>query len=378
MVMKVVLQRKTLLNSMEAANRVAARKSSIPVLGQVKAEVQDGRMRLLASDLDNWLVVEMLVGEYTPGACIFPTALVIKLLRGLDDENVVVEVVGHNAIKVGPARLFSTPPEEFPVPPKGLGFVAEFDGESLVEVLKGTVFASSTDETKYILNGVFLAKGGCYVATDGHRLIKRKGPAFVEELLAHVKVDKDHPKLDGLILNKHGTLALIAFLEKHFKGEACKAGISENGQQLCFQVGPALLQMKLIDGRFPDYNEVIPLDLPVRMSVDRKEFEKKLRLAMNLSEERNGATRFSVNGALRIFCQNPDRGEIQLDVEGAYIEGISGGKTLKAGFNGRYLLDACAHLPKSTHVHIGLQDEQSPITLDSDKNAVCVIMPMRL
>jgi DNA polymerase-3 subunit beta len=233
--------------------------------------------------------------------------------------------------------------------------------------------AVSNDETRYNLNGVFFepsADALRLVATDGHRLSLSEKPVAGGFGLKR-----------GVILPKKGLSELRKLL-----GEAAEAGTdeSEGETRLGFVENSAILRrpgvvlsMRLIEGLFPDYKQVIPKTGDKAVLIGRDRFLDTLRRISILSTDKAHAVKLELSkGHLRVTSQNPDLGEAKEEVPVEYD-----GDALKIGFNARYILDVLAVL-KSKDVRLELADDLSPGVLkggdEADQGFTAVVMPMRI
>jgi DNA polymerase-3 subunit beta len=266
------------------------------------------------------------------------------------------------------------PAEDFPALPKfeKVAFVDVAPAELLAQI-DGTAFAASTDETRYNLNGVYFEPQGPVlrmVATDGHRL------ALSEKPLAG-----DYALKRGVILPRKGLNEL-----KKLLGEAVE--VAEPGAEATSRLGFAensaifrrpgvVLAMRLIEGLFPDYKQVIPKQGEKILKVGRLRFLETLRRVSLLSSDKSHAVKLELApGLLKVLSQNPDLGEAKEEVPVEYA-----GDALKIGFNARYLTDVVQAL-KSDDVQLELADDLSPGVLrgagPEDAGYTAVVMPMRI
>jgi DNA polymerase-3 subunit beta len=230
-----------------------------------------------------------------------------------------------------------------------------------------TMYAASLDETRYNLNGVYLEafrEDGKIrmVATDGHRL------AYVDR-----RVGDDAASIaSGVIVPRKGLAELKRLVDED---DADEVELAFEGNSGLARRGGVTLVMRLIEGEFPNYHQVIPKEAQRKLVVPTEDLIHALRRVVLLSAERSRAVKFSLeNGRLTLSSSSPDVGEAQeeLDVDFA-------GEPLQIGFNGRYLVDALA-AAHSKEVVIGLHDDLSPAQIrpTDDEETLAVVMPMRL
>ena len=238
-------------------------------------------------------------------------------------------------------------------------------GPTLVEMVRKSSYAISTDETRYVLNGVFFEpkEGGRVrmVATDGHRL------AMVDR-----ELPGDFKLKAGVIIPRKGLFELKRLLDEAPEAEM-QLGFAENSA--LFKKPGLSMVMRLIDGQFPEYQRVIPKEGEKQLLVNRGRFSDALKRIALLSADKSNAVKVSLSeNLLRITANNPDLGEAKDDLEVAYR-----GASLTVGFNARYIQDVLAAMD-GDEVALELGDEHSPGVLHApgDRSHTAVVMPMRV
>jgi DNA polymerase-3 subunit beta len=232
-------------------------------------------------------------------------------------------------------------------------------------MIERTIFAVSTDETRYALNGVFVEEGAPghvrMISTDGHRL------AFEEQTLGGLGLPK------GVILPRKGLGELRKLLES---GDDGSVAIAFKDNMVLVSKDNVELFMRLIDGDFPDYKKVIPKGNPNLARIDHGELLQALKRVSILSSERYKGVKmdFAAN-AISISASNPDLGEAVEEIDAEY-----NGAPMSIGFNARYILDVLGVLAADGEITIELKDELSPsiIRRGGDEAYLYVLMPMRL
>jgi len=244
--------------------------------------------------------------------------------------------------------------------------VLSFKANDLLDMIQKTIFAVSTDDTRSNLAGIYLesASGGGLlrmVATDGHRL------AMIEKKSGSGEIPT------GVILPRkglHETARILADLDP-------EAGVklSITGNEAFLEAGSAIMSMRLVEGNFPDYNQVVPKKVPHLMVAERDSLLQTVRRVSLLSSERARGIKLNVQeDSLEVSANNPDLGEASEDVKVKY-----GGDEIEIGFNSRYLLDVLNVLPDNENVEISLKDQLSPgVVRGIDKDYCYVVMPMRI
>jgi DNA polymerase-3 subunit beta len=374
--MELKIGSQELARALGRSQGIVERKSTMPILSHVLLEARKGtELHISATDLDLSVTSEHACEVQKEGAVAVPAKHLYEIVRSLSGP-VTLKKAGNNYLEVksGPSefRIVGLPAEDFPALPRfdKLAFV-DIDPKSLLDQIDRTFFAASSDETRYNLNGVFFEPQGAVlrlVATDGHRL------AVSERPLAG-----DFGLKKGVILPKKGLNELRKLLtEVTESGEekpVAQLGFAENSA--VFRRPGVNLVMRLIEGLFPDYKQVIPKPGEKIVTVGRLRFLETLRRVSLLSSDKSHAVKLELSaGTLRVLSQNPDLGDAREDVPVEYA-----GEPLKIGFNSRYLTDVVAAL-KADDVRLELADDLSPGVLkgagEPDAGYTAVVMPMRI
>ena len=367
-----------LTRALARAQGIVEKKSTMPILAHVLLEARSGgELAVSATDLDV-SVSGVHAAEVTKEGGIAVSARhlfdIVKSLTGEKTVSLKRTPNNHLEVKAGQAefRLVGLPAEDFPALPKfeKVPFVA-VDPDVILELVEKTAFAASTDETRYNLNGVYFepVSGSMrLVATDGHRLS-----------MADAAVEGDFKLKKGVILPRKGISELRKLLSEAMEGAEEKPkgemGFAENSA--IFRRPGVLLVMRLIEGSFPDYRQVIPKAGEKVASVGRERLLQTLRRVSLLSSEKSNAVKLELSkGNLRVAAQNPDLGEAREDLPVEYD-----GEPLKIGFNAKYLIDVLGVLGDGD-VRLELADDLSPGVVRPSgapgEHFTAVIMPMRI
>ncbi len=357
---------------------IVEKKSTMPILSHVLLEAKKAQLVVSATDLDLAVSSEHENGceVLKEGSLAVSARHLYEIVRALPEQQVTLKKAHNNYLEVksGPSefRIVGLPAEDFPALPRfeKVPF-ADVDPAVLLDMIERTFFAVSNDETRYNLNGVFFepsAEALRLVATDGHRL------SLVErEMGATFGLKR------GVILPKKGLQELRKLLS-----EAAESGDEKPETKLGFVENSAIvrrpgviLSMRLIEGLFPDYRQVIPKAGEKVVKLGRERFQETLRRVSLLSTDKAHAVKLELaKGTLKVLSQNPDLGEAKEEVPVEY-----GGDPLKIGFNARYVLDVLQVL-KSKDVAFELADDLSPGVLrgadEADRGFTAVVMPMRI
>lgn len=366
--MRFKTQRESLLKPMQQVVGVVERRQTLPVLAHLLVQVRDGRLALTGTDLEVEMRATAAVDVQEPGETTVPARKWFDLVRALPDGvNVDVQVKGDRVVMhAGRSRytLSTLPAEEFP----GNDEIAITDKVSLPEgslrrLLERTSFAMASQDVRYYLNGLLLdlrdAELRC-VATDGHRMA-----------MAQTALDKPTGGSRQLIVPRKGVMELVGLFET--ADDVVEVEFSSN--HLRVRRSDVVFTSKLIDGRFPDYEAVIPLGADKIVKVDREALRNALQRAAILSNEKYRGVRVEVNpGCLRITAHNPEQEEAFEEIEADTRVG-----DIAIGFNVGYLLEALGALDEAS-VQLQLRDAQSSCLLRgvSSEDTQHVVMPLRL
>lgn len=365
------------------AQGVVQRKNTMPVLSHLLLDAGvdaagNGRLQLTATDLDVGVKAARACEVIAPGAVTIPARALADMVRVLPGPDVVFKRLPNQHVEVKSgrtkARLMALSAEEFPTLPayESAHFVS-VDKTLLVDMVDKTLYAASTDETRYNLNGVFFeppssADGPLtMVATDGHRLVR------VERTF----VGASNFRLKGpVILPRKGLNELKRVIEGSDGGDdgnLVELGFHDN--HAVIRRGNTLLGMRLVEGQFPDYKQVIPklADKVVRLS--RQDLVDSLKRVSVLAQDKMQPVKVTLGrDQLLVSCTNPETGEISDDVPVEYA-----GASIDVAFNARYLVEALMSLDDK-NVLLKVTDNLSPgllVGVDEPRH-LCVVMPMRL
>lgn len=359
-----------LKKALHRAGGIVERKATMPILSNVLITAGKTGVTVTAFDLDIGIVSEHPAEVMKPGAVTVSAKTLLDIVSLVPDASLTMKKLPNNYAEItsGAAhyKIVGMAPEEFPKLPKEENApLVKLPGSVLLEMIKKTQYAISTDETRYILNGVYFEprENGKVrmVATDGHRL------SLIERDLTG-----DFKLKAGVIIPRKGLFELKRLLEEAPDAE-CQLGFAENSA--LFKKPGLSMVMRLIDGQFPEYQRVIPKEGEKQVLVNRGRFFDALKRIALLSADKSNAVRVALSeNLLRITANNPDLGEAKDDLEVAYRGGA-----LTVGFNAKYILDVLTAMD-SDEVSIELGDEHSPGVMHApgDRSYTTVVMPMRV
>ncbi len=372
--MKLTIERAALLKSLAHVQSVVERRTTIPILSNVKLEGRAGQLSLNATDMDLDIIEAVPADVVRPGATTAPAHTFYEIVRKLPDGSQVE--IEHDAesgqltLRSGRSKfsLACLPVEDFPVLSGGdLPFSFSLSAGELKTLIDRTRFAISTEETRYYLNGIYLHAATSEgvevlraVATDGHRLAR-----------VEITLPDGASGMPGVIVPRK-TVAEIRKLIDETDGEIT---VSLSETKLKFAFGDAVLTSKLIDGTFPDYERVIPADNDKVLVVDCKSFAQAVDRVSAISTEKSRAIKLAIEkGTATLSASSAENGSAVEEIEADYTS-----TPLEIGFNSRYLMDILAQVEGDT-ARFAMADAASPTVVRevTDGGAIYVLMPMRV
>lgn len=366
--MRFALQREVFLKPLAQVVNVVERRQTLPVLANLLVQVKDGQLALTGTDLEVEMVSRIAVDDARDGETTIPARKLFDIVRALPDGAKVTVSQSAEKITVQAGRsrftLASLPAQDFPSidEVEATERVRVPEG-ALKELIERTAFAMAQQDVRYYLNGLLFdlrdTSLRC-VATDGHRLALCEAPY---EGSASTKRQ--------IIVPRKGVTELQRLLE----GGDREVEIEMGRGHIRLKRDDVTFTSKLIDGRFPDYEAVIPIGADREVKVDREALRASLQRAAILSNEKYRGVRIEVSpGQLKISAHNPEQEEAQEEVEAdTKVD------ELAVGFNVNYLLDALGAL-RDEHVVLALRDANSSALVREAGSERCrhVVMPLRL
>ena len=363
----VSAERDALLKPIQTVSGIVERRHTLPILSNLLIRKTGTELSFLATDIEVQISTKAECGEGQDAATTVAARKLLDILRALPAGPVSLELNSKKLnIKSGRSRfaLQTLAAEDFPTVAQATDFKASFSltQKALKGLLALVQYAMAQQDIRYYLNGLLLIVEKNMVkvvATDGHRL------AFAA-LPIDANVDKQE-----VIIPRKTVIELERLLED--SDELIRADIAST--QVRFQFGNVELVSKLVEGKFPDYNRVIPSGYKNAFDISREELIGCLTRAAILTNEKFKGVRCVVgDGSLKISCTNTDQEEAQEEAEIDYK-----GDTIDIGFNVTYLLDVLNHL-KTEKITISLGDANSSALITGGENAEFkyVVMPMRI
>lgn len=368
--MHITVLRDDLLNGVGPIQAVVETKRSLPILSHLLLETSSSHLSVFGTDLDIG-VRKRIPGEVVKeGSIALSARKLYEIVRELpatsldlivDDELTATITCGHSEFKIK-----GLPRNDFPSmrEPQQRGIV--LDRRLFRDLIRRTLFAVSSDQTRYTLNGILFRVTSSdvkMVATDGHRLAMASSELSV--------TNSESPATIDVIIPRKAAAETLKLL----RDEPGDVAIEISDNHLLLHTDDTLIDARLIEGQFPNYEQVIPANATKEVAVNREAFIAALRRTSTVLGERALPTTMKLTpGKLVLTCVNLDLGEARdrLDVEYQHEE-------MSIGFNARYILDFLGVLTTDQAI-IRLQDPLSPalFTSKDDTQYACVIMPMRL
>lgn len=362
-------QRDTLLAPLQSVSGIVERRHTLPILSNVLLEKKGERLTLLATDIEIQITTSTEgAGGDGDGAVTVGARKLQEILRSLPDSNEVSLVLEDKRLQVraGKSRfsLQTLPADDFPRMTLSEGDTRQFQlsQKAFRQLLAKTQYSMAAQDVRYYLNGLLLLVDGKElraVATDGHRLA-----------YASVELEAELPRQE-LILPRKTVLELNRLLVD--TDDALTITLAPN--QIRFAFGTVVLVSKLIDGKFPDYERVIPASLRNHMTVARQTLMQAMQRAAILTNEKFRGVRVVLSeNSLKLIAANAEQEEAQEEIEVNYT-----GETIDVGFNVGYLLDVLNNV-HTDEIQWSFNDANSSalITVPGNERFKYVVMPMRI
>ena len=363
--MKFSIAKDKLLEGLQTVQNVVSTRTTLPILSNVLIRAEDGALSLTTNDLDVGMRCSVEAKIEKAGGTTLPARRLAGIVKELPVAEVQVEVDGKNtaSIRCGPSffKMMGLAEEEFPALPKletAKGFTLK--QKDLKDALRKTSYGMSTDETRYVLNGILFAfkeNKLTLVATDGRRL-------------ALVDLEAEFPRsneVDVVVPAK-----CIAELQRLLGDEGdVKLSVGEN--QIAFEAGGRLLVSKLIEGNYPNYRQVIPQESRERVTIEREQLLNAVRRVALLSSEKSNSVKLNfTKNNLEITANTPEIGEARESLAINYKS-----KEFSVAFNPGFLMDPLRNLTDE-EIHLEVSDEMSPGVIKITTPFLYVLMPMRI
>jgi len=368
--MNLSIAKDQILTGLQAVQNVVSTRTTLPILSNVLMRAEGDQVEFTATDLDVTVACKVEAKVKKGGSTTVPVKKLFGIVRELGGNEIDIETDDKNVTSIRCSASFykinGLGADEFPPLPKFKDDKkVSLPQETVKAMMRKTSFAVSTDESRYVLNGIFISLKDhkmTMVATDGRRL------ALVDE-----EVDIAEKSSGEFIVPAKAVTELNRLLQE--KGDVeIKFGENQASFALKEDKGFSVLVItKLIEGNYPNYRQVIPAEVKERVPLSREEFLQALRRAEIMTSEKANSVKLTFGkNNLAITANSPEVGEARETLAVNYK-----GKEIAIAFNPRYLIDALNSLTED-EVFFELIDELSPGVLKINGPFLYVVMPMRL
>lgn len=366
--MKFSVSREDILQELHLFQGILEKRNTMPILANILINAREKEVELTGTDLEVGLRSHFLADVTGPGSITVSGKKIFEIVRSLaEGQNVhfTEEEDQRMEITAGDSqfRVLCLPKEDYPQVPD-----PKFEKKIVLPLLKvqemiERVYFAITQEQRYYLNGaLMILKSGSIemVSTDGHRL------AYTSSAVDDLSLDGE---IKGIVSKK--TLTELRKLED----ETVEFDLDENN--LFFRIGNRTLISRIIEGKFPNYEAVIPKNNPNQLTLPREEITHGIRRVSLLSTERSKGIKFNIGkDQVRLFSQNPEVGEARDRVTAEYR-----GEDVEIGFNAQYILDFL-NIVHTEKVRMQIKDDDSAVLMtpepEEDVRYLYVLMPMKI
>ena len=371
--MKFIVSSSSLLKQLQIINGVLNTNNTLPILDNLLFAINKGTLVVSASDLETTITTSMTIESKDSGNVAIPAKLLLDILKTFPEQPLTFTVDQQNfGIEIssdyGKYKLIGHNGDEFPKIPKiDSGASLEIGGQMLVSAINKTVFASGNDDLRPVMSGVFCElspENITFVATDAHKLVRYR------------RSDAKANKTASFILPKKPLNLLKSILSPVEE----KVKVVYNNSNASFSFGNSNLTCRLIDGKYPNYEAVIPLQNPNKLTVDRLAFLNSIKRVSIFSNKTTHQVRLKITGnELSISAED-------LDFSNEASERLScqyAGEDMEIGFNSRFIAEMLANLD-CDHVNVEMSaPNRAGILLPVEKNnaaedTLMLVMPVML
>ena len=374
--MKFKINQDHFSNGLQQVLNVVASRSTMPILSNVLIEAEEEHISLTTTNLDLGIRCRIKADVSETGSITLPVRKLATIVKELPVNEVFLETNKSNQAKITSGgslfKIMGIGSEEFPpLPTFENRKVFELAQDEIVNMLKSVSYAQSTDENRYILNGVyfnFADEKLTLVATDGRRL-----------WLTGLELEVSEENAGSLIL----PAKTVAELER-LMGKGEKVNIAFNDRQAAFEIGldeagdsglvdHLYLVSKIVEGNYPNYRQVIPKETEHRVKIERELMLECVHRAALVTSDKSNSVKIKISkNLLEISGQSTEYGESHESMAIAYD-----GPEVQVAFNPQFLMEPLKALTKD-EVFFEFKDELSPGLFKTLDNFICVIMPLRL
>jgi DNA polymerase-3 subunit beta len=375
--MKFKINKDHFSNGLQQVLNVVGTRAAMPILGNVLIEAESGHLSLTTTNLDIGIRCRITADIEAEGSITLPVRKLATIVKELPQKEVFVQVESNNQAKITSGgslfKVMGIATDDFPpLPTFENQHVFQLEQQDLLSMLKSVSFAQSTDENRYILNGVYFNFSDdnlTLVATDGRRLA-----------LTNFELNTNDSDSGNLILPAKTVTEIERLVGK---GEGVK--IAFNDRQVAFEIAidddegdsglvdQIYLVSKIVEGNFPNYRQVIPKETEHRVKIERELFLECVHRAALVTSEKSNSVKFKMSDNLmEISGSSTEYGESHETMAIAYT-----GPEVQVAFNPSFIEEPLRALTQD-EIYFEFKDELSPGIVKTLNNFICVIMPLRL
>ena len=365
--MRFKIEKETLLKATQTIQNIVHLKNILPVLTNILIETENNKLKLIATDLETAMCYTIPADTYQSGAITVPAKKFNDIVKELPSSDVQISTLKNNTMSINSEdtyfKLLGLPKDDFPkIPQLSEEESLEFEQSALKGMLAMTMFATSHDEVRFILNGIlFSVKNQAFrlVATDGRRLaLIEKHVEYPKTLNKQVIVPNKAAQELNRVLQEEGVVKII---------------FADN--QIMFKTDKVVLITRTIEGEFQNYEQVIPKEVSNKVKVDTGRFLTGAKRAALLTHQDSQSIRIDLLKDKMVISKNtPELGEVKDQIEVSYA-----GKKMSVGFNPHYLADALKNISQGEiNFEIEGPDKAGVIRTQAPDKYIYLVLPMQL
>ncbi len=374
--MRVTVERDELLTALHRVQGIVEKRNTMPSLANVLLEAKPEGLDISATDLELGMRGLYKATVEEPGSVTFPARKLYEILKEIKDPEIAMTVKDDCLVTIkaglGEFKVVGLPSKDFPPLPaierEGL---IPLPGVGLLQLIRKTLFAVGDNDTRYVLNGLLIVVTNTdetpiirLVGTDGHRLAMADQNLVPTEAGIQTQEEK-------VIVPKKAATEIRRLLEEG--GDEPMIGFTKN--MLIFRKSGLVLTSRLMEGNYPNYQQVIPKASNKKITVKRDDLEGALRRVSVLAQNKSYAVKLTFSKkAITLFSSHPDTGEAKDEIPAGF-----NGEEFSAGFNARYLLDVLGVMESETVV-LNMEASLSPCLIRELDTPTfqAVVMPVKV
>ncbi len=374
--MRVTVEREVLLTALHRVQGIVEKRNTMPSLANVLLEAKKDGLDISATDLELGMRGLYKATVEETGSVTFSARKLYEILKEIKDEEIAMTVTEDCLVTIktgrGEFKVVGLPSKDFPpLPVIERDGLIPLPGGGMLQLIRKTLFAVGDNDTRYVLNGLLVVvtnAGGMpmirLVGTDGHRL------AMAEQKL-ETDTESSPAQEEKVIVPKKAAAEIRRLLEED--GDEPMIGFTKN--MLIFRKSGLVMTSRLMEGNYPNYQQVIPKAGDKKITVNRDDLEGALRRVSVLSQNKTYAVKLTFSEkAITLFSSHPDMGEAKEEIPAGF-----NGEGFSAGFNARYLLDVLGVMESET-IMLNMEAPLSPCLIREQDNALfqSVVMPVKV